>query len=150
MTTICTCGACGDRHPPRPAIDWTHYEADVLAFVELWLTETEAAITAIREGRKPEPSEERKDVALRILRAYFPGEKYPLASSVYLDVHYGRVRAAAGGGQYPELWRAGEGVIWPAHAEPDGRRPTVMLGLTGERVKTTVDARGCAGEVWAL
>jgi len=25
-----------------------------------------------------------------------------------------------------------------------------MLGLTGERVKTTVDARGCAGEVWAL
>lgn len=150
MTTICTCGACGDRHPPRPAIDWTHYEADVLAFVELWLTETEAAITAIREGRKPEPSEERKDVALRILRAYFPGEKYPLASSVHLDVHYGRVRAAAGGGQYPELWRAGEGVIWPAHAEPAGRRPTVMLGLTGERVKTTVDARGCAGEVWAL
>ena len=109
-----------DRHPPRPAIDWTHYEADVLAFVELWLTETEAAITAIREGRKPEPSEERKDVALRILRAYFPGEKYPLASSVHPDVHYGCVWAAAGGGQYPELWRAGEGVIWPAHATPVG------------------------------
>ena len=25
-----------------------------------------------------------------------------------------------------------------------------MLGLTGKRVKTTVDARGSAGEVWAL
>ena len=116
--TACTCPTCGHEVPPM--VDWTHYEADVLAFVELWLTETEAAITAIREGRKPEPSEERKDVALRILRAYFPGEKYPLASSVHPDVHYGCVWASAGGGQYSDLWRAGEGVIWPAHATPVG------------------------------
>lgn len=35
-------------------------------------------------------------------------------------IAYGRTEAdadMAGGGQYPELWRAGEGVIWPAHAQ---------------------------------
>lgn len=116
--TACTCPTCGQTHEVPPPVDWTHYEADVLAFVELWLTETEAAITAIREGRKPEPSAERQDVALRILRTYFPGEKSPVGvAPVFLGVHYGHAWASAGGGQYSDLWRVGEGVIWPAHAQ---------------------------------
>ena len=115
MTTICTCGACGDRHTPRPAIDWTNYEADVLAFVDLWLAETEAALAAIREGRKPARSmidgaEE------RIVNTYFPNTRGYFLSSLESGKAY-----LGQGGEYTDLWRAGEGVIWPAHAtRPSG------------------------------
>ena len=114
MTTICTCGACGDRHPPRPAIDWTNYEADVLAFVELWLTETEAALAAIREGHKPARSM-RDRAEERIVNTYFPNTR----GYVILSLHSGEA-CLSRGGEYADIWRVGEGVIWPENRSGAG------------------------------
>ena len=113
MTTICTCGACGDRHTPRPAIDWTHYEADVLAFVDLWLTQQEDALAAVRAGRIPALDLALEDAQRRLIRTYFPGPAYafpmPMLNLGQIDV--------SRRGAYTTVWRADEGVIWPAHAQ---------------------------------
>ena len=114
MTTICTCGACGDRHPPRPAIDWTHYEADVLAFVELWLTSQEAALAAIRAGRTPAP-----DLALGKAQGYLIGRYFPSTSAFLMPMlGQGRIDVSQRG-TYTTIWTA-EGVVWPAHAARPG------------------------------
>ena len=117
MTTKCTCGTCGDVHDPKPAVDWTHYERDVLAYVNLWLSGVEAALAAIREGREPDPS--RLDEAERRVIAYFPATRPGVYTYVYVNLNLGKVSLARMGGTI-DIWRVGEGVIWPAHATPVG------------------------------
>ena len=120
MTTKCTCGTCGDAHDPKPAMDWTHYERDVLAYVDLWLSGVEAALAAIREGRElDDPS--RLDEAERRVIAYFPTARALTYTYVYGNLEAGKVYLSKGGGRFIDIWRVSEGVIWPAHAiRPDG------------------------------
>lgn len=117
MTTKCTCGTCGDVHDPKPAVDWNHYERDVLEYVDLWLSTAEADLAAIREGRNPEPSR-LKAVEQRVT-AYFPAARPGAYTYVYENLNLGKVYLSKGG-RFIDLWRAGEGVIWPAHATPVG------------------------------
>ena len=120
MTTKCTCGTCGDVHDPKPAVDWTHYEGDVLEYVDLWLSGVEAALAAIREGREPDPSRPLGGAERRVI-AYFPATRPGVYTYVYGNLEAGKFYLSKGGGRFIDIWRAGEGVIWPEHAiRPDG------------------------------
>lgn len=113
--TACTCTTCGLVHEVPPLVDWTHYERDVLALVDMWLTSQEAALAAVRAGRIPAP-----DLALEaaqgLIRTYFPGTAYaflmPMLSQGRIDV--------SRSGTYTTVWRAEEGVVWPVHAARPG------------------------------
>ena len=110
--TACTCPTCGHEVPPM--VDWTHFERDVDALAELWLTSQEAALAAVRAGRTPAP-----DLALgkaqgHLIRAYFPGPAY-----AFLMFLLGRIDVNQGG-TYVTVWRADEGVVWPVHAARSG------------------------------
>ena len=111
--TACTCPTCGQAHEVPPPVDWTHYERDVQAFVDMWLTQQEDALAAVRAGRTPAPDLALEDAQRRLIRTYFPGPAYafpmPMLNLGQIDV--------SRRGAYTTVWRAGEGVIWPAHAQ---------------------------------
>ena len=110
--TACTCPTCGHEVPPM--VDWTHFERDVDALAELWLTSQEAALAAIRAGRTPAP-----DLALgkakdRLIGRYFPSTSaflMPMLGMGRIDVSQRYT--------YTTIWTA-EGVVWPAHATRPG------------------------------
>jgi len=111
--TACTCPTCGHEVPPM--VDWTHFERDVDALAELWLTSQEAALAAVRAGRTPAP-----DLALgkaqgHLIRAYFPGPAYAFLMPM---LGQGRIDVSRHGA-YTTIWTA-EGVVWPAHATRPG------------------------------
>ena len=114
--TACTCPACGLAHEVPPLVDWTHYERDVLALVDMWLTSQEAALAAIRAGRIPARDPALEDAQRRLIRTYFPGPAYallmPMLGQGQIDVSQR--------GTHTTVWRAGEGVVWPAHATRPG------------------------------
>lgn len=113
--TACTCAACGLAHEVPPMVDWTHYERDVLALVDMWLTQQEEALAAVRAGRIPAP-----DLALEkaqdLIRTYFPGPAYAFLMPM---LGQGRIDVSRHG-TYTTVWRADEGVVWPAHATRPG------------------------------
>ena len=113
--TACTCPTCGLAHEVPPLVDWTHYERDVLALVDMWLTQQEDALAAIRAGRTPAPDLALEKAQGRLIRTYFP-PKYaflmPMLSQGRIDV--------SRRGTYTTVWRADEGVVWPVHATRPG------------------------------
>ena len=112
--TACTCPTCGHEVPPM--VDWTHFERDVDALAELWLTSQEAALAAVRAGRTPAPDLALEKAQGHLIRTYFPGPAYaflmPMLSQGRIDVSQG--------GTYVTVWRADEGVVWPVHAARSG------------------------------
>lgn len=114
----CTCTTCGQAHEVPPPVDWTHYERDVLALVDIWLTQQEDALAAIRAGRIPAHDSALKDARDRLIRTYFPAgaaHAFPI-----LMLGQGRIDLSQLGA-YTTVWRADEGVVWPAHAtRPEG------------------------------
>lgn len=112
--TACTCPTCGHEVPPM--VDWTHFERDVDALAELWLNSQEAALAAIRAGRTPAHDPALEDAQARLIRAYFPSPAYTflmfLLGQGRIDVNQPRA--------YTTVWRADEGVVWPAHATRPG------------------------------
>ena len=114
--TACTCCACGLAHEVPPLVDWTHYERDVLALVDMWLTSQEAALAAIRAGRTPAPDLALEKAQGRLIRAYFPDPAYAF---LLLMLGQGQIDVSQRG-TYTTVWRAGEGVVWPVHATRPG------------------------------
>ena len=110
--TACTCPTCGHEVPPM--VDWTHYKRDVSELAELWLTSQEAALAAIRAGRIPVRDPDLEEAQRRLIRAYFPAPPY-----AFLMFLLGRIDVNQGGA-YTTVWRADEGVVWPAHAARSG------------------------------
>ena len=110
--TACTCPTCGHEVPPM--VDWTHFERDVDALAELWLTSQEAALAAIRAGRTPAP-----DLALGKAQGYLIGRYFPSTSAFLMPMlGQGRIDVSQHGA-YTTIWTA-EGVVWPAHATRPG------------------------------
>ena len=112
--TACTCTACGQAHEVPPMVGWTHYERDVQALVDMWLTQQEDALAAVRAGRIPAPDLALEDAQRRLIRTYFPAPPY-----AFLMFLLGRIDVNQGG-TYVTVWRADEGVVWPAHAARSG------------------------------
>ena len=110
--TACTCPTCGHEVPPM--VDWTHFERDVDALAELWLTSQEAALAAVRAGRTPAPDLALEKAQGHLIRTYFPGPAY-----AFLMFLLGRIDVSQGG-TYVTVWRADEGVVWPVHAARSG------------------------------
>ena len=114
--TACTCPTCGQTHEVPPLVDWTHYERDVQAFVDMWLTQQEDALVAVRAGRIPAPDLALEKAQGHLIRTYFPGPAYaffmPMLNLGQIDV--------SRRGTYTTVWRAEEGVVWPAHATRPG------------------------------
>ena len=110
--TACTCPTCGHEVPPM--VDWTHYKRDVSELAELWLTSQEAALAAIRAGRIPVRDPDLEEAQRRLIRAYFPAPPY-----AFLMFLLGRIDVNQHGA-YTTVWRADEGVVWPAHAARSG------------------------------
>jgi len=110
------CPTCGHVHEVPPPVDWTHYERDVLALVDMWLTSQEAALAAVRAGRTPAPDLALEKAQGHLIRTYFQGPAYaflmPMLSQGRIDV--------SRRGTYTTIWRADEGVVWPAHAVRPG------------------------------
>ena len=111
--TACTCPTCGQTHEVPPPVDWTHYERDVQAFVDMWLTQQEDALAAVRAGRIPAPDLALEDAQRRLIRTYFPDPAYAFPM---LMLNLGQIDVSRRGA-YTTVWRADEGVIWPAHAQ---------------------------------
>ena len=112
--TACTCPTCGHEVPPM--VDWTHFERDVDALAELWLTSQEAALAAIRAGRTPVRDPALEDAQTRLIRTYFLSLASPYTFLMFL---LGRIDVNQGG-TYVTVWRADEGVVWPVHAARPG------------------------------
>jgi len=116
MTTH-QCPTCGHVHEAPPPVDWTHFERDVLALVDMWLTSQEAALAAVRAGRTPAPDLALEKAKGHLIRTYFPGPAYAFFMPM-LDL--GRVDVSQRGGAYTTVWRADKGVVWPVHATRPG------------------------------
>ena len=115
MTATCT--TCGQAHKVPPPVDWTHFERDVLALVDIWLTQQEDALTAVRAGRIPAPDLALDEARDRLIRTYFPSPTY---ASLMPMLNLGRIDVSRRGGAYTTVWRAEKGVVWPAHATRPG------------------------------
>lgn len=112
--TACTCPTCGHEVPPM--VDWTHYERDVQELVDMWLTSQEAALAAIRAGHIPAHDPALEVVQTRLIRTYFPAT----TSAFWMPMlGLGRIDFSQHG-TYTTVWRADEGVLWPAHAARSG------------------------------
>jgi len=114
--TACTCPTCGQTHEVPPPVDWTHYERDVQALVDMWLTQQEDALAAVRAGRTPAPDLALEDAQRRLIRTYFPGLEYAFPM---LMLNLGRIDVSRRGA-CTTVWRADEGVVWPVHATRPG------------------------------
>ena len=110
------CPTCGLVHEVPPLVDWTHYERDVLALVDMWLTSQEDALAAVRAGRTPAP-----DLALERARDHLIGRYFPSPTYAFptLMLDLGRVDVIQPR-THTTVWRADEGVVWPAHATRPG------------------------------
>ena len=114
--TACTCCACGLAHEVPPLVDRTRYERDVQALVDMWLTQQEDALAAVRAGRIPAPDLALEEARDRLLRTYFPSPTY---ASLMPMLNLGRIDVSQRGA-YATIWRADEGVVWPVHATRPG------------------------------
>ena len=111
------CPTCGLAHEVPPLVDWTHYERDVQALVDMWLTQQEDALAALRAGRIPAPDLALEEAQDRLTRTYFPSPTYAFPM---LMLNQGRIDVSQRRGAYTTVWRADEGVVWPVHATRPG------------------------------
>ena len=115
--TVCICTVCGQAREVPPLVDWTHYERDVQALVDMWLTQQEDALAAIRAGRTPAFDPALGDAQRSLIRMYFPDPAYAFPM---LMLNLGQIDVSQHGGAYTTVWRADKGVVWPAHATRPG------------------------------